>query len=374
MGRSQTMGVGYRSRSEANGEKELRREAWSRRASDRPGSSPHAPRPGAVQRILGGLQITGAFWYRFHRWGISILPEWGIRAGISVFTAVFFVLLRRVRTAIASNLEVALGPCGWLERQRRIHSTMHQLAWCLTERYEWLNGVAMPEQTRLGLEHLEAARCGEGGVVAVTAHLGHWELASVGYPGRPVQEVHVVRDPEMNPRAQRMMQRLMRQAAPGLVVHFNQKDPRLGAELLGVLRDGGLVALQGDRPAPGGRSVELRLFGRPFRVPVGPFALARAAGVSVLPVFAIRAGRRRTIVRIHAPIGIHRSDSSDPVKQAARAFVELLQTEIQGTPHQWFCFSSLWCEESRPQSTMTEGETARKTELARPKTSPDHRA
>ncbi len=344
MGRSQTMGAGYRSRSGTNGEKQSRRDGWSHRATDRSGSSPHAPRPSALQRLLGGLQITGAFWYRFHRWGISILPEWGIRAGISVFTAVFFVLLRRVRGAIASNLEVALGPCGWLQRQRRILSTMHQLAWCLTERYEWLNGVAMPEQTRLGLEHLEAARSGEGGVVAVTAHLGHWELASVGYPGRPVQEVHVVRDPEMNPRAQRMVESLMRDASPGLVVHFNRNDPRLGAQLLGVLREGGMVALQADRPTAGGRDVEVRLFDRPYRLPAGPFMLARAAGVPVLPVFATREGRRRTLVRVHPPIDVSGSASQTLIKRSAQAFASLLEREIRRTPHQWFCFSALWRE------------------------------
>jgi len=55
-----------------------------------------------------------------------------------VFALLFFVCLRNIRAAIASNLEAVLGPCGWWERQRRIWRTLWTFSWTLTERYESL--------------------------------------------------------------------------------------------------------------------------------------------------------------------------------------------------------------------------------------------
>jgi len=36
---------------------------------------PHAPEAGYSRRLLGRFHVTGVFWYRFHRWGVSILPD-----------------------------------------------------------------------------------------------------------------------------------------------------------------------------------------------------------------------------------------------------------------------------------------------------------
>ena len=102
-----------------------------------------------------------------------------------------------------------------------------------------------------------------------------------------------MREAETDPRAQRFIQELIRRCGGDLYVTHFAEDPQLGMEMLDALRHGEVVALQGDRPRSGGRAAEMRLFGRPFPLPIGPAALARAAGVPIVPVFVFREGRRR---------------------------------------------------------------------------------
>ena len=71
---------------------------------------PHAPEVGWPARLLGPFRITGVFWYRFHEWGVRILPERGKRVLVYLFALAFSFILRNIRAAVAGNLEAVLGP------------------------------------------------------------------------------------------------------------------------------------------------------------------------------------------------------------------------------------------------------------------------
>ena len=60
---------------------------------------PHAPEVGWAKRLLGRYHVTGVFWFRFHFWGISIVPKWGVGAIVALFTPFFFICLIKVRRA-----------------------------------------------------------------------------------------------------------------------------------------------------------------------------------------------------------------------------------------------------------------------------------
>jgi KDO2-lipid IV(A) lauroyltransferase len=153
-----------------------------------------------------------------------------------------------------------------------------------------------------------------------------------------------VREPEADPKAQEFVRTLLEGKGGDLyTTHFATADPRLGLELLDALRDGDIVALQGDRPRRGGAVVEAELFGRPFPIPVGPFALARLAGVPVVPVFMFREGRRRYRVTFRDPIRLEAGGRREAaIASAARTFAADLEWAIREKPHQWFCFGELW--------------------------------
>ncbi len=304
---------------------------------------PQAPELGRMRRWLGSLHVTGVFWYRLHGYGMRILPEWGVWLVTVLFTSFFFVALIRIRKAIASNLEAVLGPCGWWRRQRRIYRTMWQFAWCLSERYERLGGEDhdVAQLTVKGREHWQQAEDSPEGLILVTAHIGHWELGSMLVPER---HVHVVREEELDPKAQEMMREMFAEQAgagdgPGFTVHFARSDLTLGLKLLKILRAGEIVAVQGDRPPSSGRTVTAEIFGRPMDLPVGPAALARAAGVALLPVYVFRRGRHRSQLVFRPPIRVAgRGDEAEAVRRIAAE----VEWAIRREPHQWFCFRELW--------------------------------
>jgi lauroyl/myristoyl acyltransferase len=305
---------------------------------------PHAPETGLARRILGDFHVTGLFWYRFHRWAVATMPEASIGPIIAVFTTMFFCTIFRIRDAIARNLDVALGPCGFLERQRRIYRTMWNFAWCLTERYERLATDRSFATDLDGFEHWESVSAGDGGFVMVTAHLGMYEVGSMVPASVHARRVHLVREPEVDPRAQEFIRRSVAAVEGDLfTMHFQTDDPLQGVELLEALRRGEIVAMQGDRPRRGARTVDATLFGRPFALPSGPAALARAAGVPMLPVFAVREGRRRYRLVFGPPVEIARTgDRNRDVGDAMRRVGHEIEAAVRRAPHQWFVFRALW--------------------------------
>lgn len=306
---------------------------------------PHAPEGGWARRLLGPFHVTGVFWFRLHRFGIRVLPAWALVPLLYLFTLFFWIALRKIRAAIASNLEAVLGPCGWLERQARIFRTFYTFAWCLSERYERLS---TERDFSVEAEGWEGLGSSEQSFILVTAHLGSWEVGSMIPSSREGRRIHVVREAETDPRAQEFIRNLIHSRGGELYTTHFAEDPRLGMDLLDALRAGEIVALQGDRPRAGGRTVERTLFGRPYSLPVGTVALARAAGVPLVPVFVFREGRRRYRCKICPAIHVaHSGDRQRDLEDALGRFTADLEAAIRRAPYQWFCFRSLWNGKSR---------------------------
>jgi lauroyl/myristoyl acyltransferase len=308
-----------------------------------PAAPPHAPVLGLSHRILGRFHVTGVFWYQFPDWAISRLPAWIDGTVTLLFTLFFFVLLGRIRKAIASNLEPVLGRAGFWGRWWRSLRTMRSFSWCYAERYRM---VRQPELFRAALEgeeHWHRAVESGAGVVLVTAHIGPWENG-VRFGASDVRRrVHLVREKEMDPRAQTFIEGLLARSGGDYVTHFADSDPALGLELVKALRQGDLVALQGDRPRTGGRAVDVGLFGRSFALPIGPAALARSAEVAMLPVFNFRDGRFRMRSVVRPAIHVARTGDRDrDIEQALRSLAGEIEWAIRQRPFQWFCFRRLW--------------------------------
>jgi lauroyl/myristoyl acyltransferase len=309
----------------------------------RPTEHPHAPALGLTHRLLGRFHVTGIFWFRFPHWAFTHLPLWTEWPSVVVFTTGFFFVLGRIRAAISSNLDVVLGRAGRWQRWVRSYRTMYAFAWCLTERYRRL---ASPERFHSVLEGEENWRrvmeC-DTGVILVTAHIGPWEIASHAGGAEARRRIHVVREEEIDPRAQAFVRELLAGAGDDYVTHFASDDPRLALELAEALRRGDIVALQGDRPRTGGRCVTASLFGKPTPLPVGPAFLARATGVPLVPVFNFREGRRGLRAVVRPAIHVARTaDRQTDLEEAVRRLAVEIEWAIRERPYQWFCFRKLW--------------------------------
>jgi len=171
------------------------------------------------------------------------------------------------------------------------------------------------------------------GIVSVTAHVGNWELAGRLLAAGASRRTHVVVAPDEAPELERWVRR------NGAGVRFVPRaHPEVGVELLAALRRGEVVALQGDRAIGSRADVSIPFFGRPALFPLGPFVLARAAGVPVVPAFCVLDRGYRYTLRVGAPIAVERGDE----ERAARAWVGLLEDVVRDHPTQWFNFFDVW--------------------------------
>lgn len=318
-----------------------------------------APEATWGQRLLGDFHVTGLFWYRFHRWAVKAVPEWLLPPLITLFTSFFFLTIWKIRAAIADNLDVVLGRTGWFERQRRIWRTMLSFAWCLTERYERLVTDRPFEVECEAMEHWHAVVGSGRGFVMVTAHLGLYEVGSMLPAGTDTPHVHLVREPEIDPRAQAFIEESVAGVESAhYTMHFQTGAPLFALTLAEALERGEVVAIQGDRPRTGGKVVETELFGRPFTLPAGPAVLSRTVSVPMIPVFAIREGRRRFRLVFRPPIHAPRTRNRDEdLRVATVQLARELEYGIRRAPYQWFVFRSLW-----PKRSATGGEKS--TDLA----------
>jgi lauroyl/myristoyl acyltransferase len=190
-----------------------------------------------------------------------------------------------------------------------------------------------------GREWLEAL---PGGIVSVTAHVGNWELAGRLLATRLGRRTHVVVSPEEAPELGRWVRR------DGAGMRFVPRShPSVGVELLTALRRRDVVALQADRALGTERDVSIPFFGRPAPFPLGPFLLARAAGVPVVPAFCLLNRQHRYVVKIAEPISVARGEEEG----AARSWVALLEDVVRQYPLQWFNFFDVWNPFGEPAPT-----------------------
>jgi lauroyl/myristoyl acyltransferase len=181
-----------------------------------------------------------------------------------------------------------------------------------------------------------------GGIVSVTAHVGNWELAGRLLANRLARRTHVVVAPEEAPELARWVRR------DGEGMRFVPRaHPSIGVELLAALRRGEVVALQADRALGTAGDVRVPFFGPPAPFPLGPFLLARAAGVPVVPAFCVLDRGYRYAVKIATPITVRRGEE----EAAARAWVALLESVVREHPTQWFNFFDAWSPFGEPSSS-----------------------
>ena len=172
-----------------------------------------------------------------------------------------------------------------------------------------------------------------GGAVSLSAHVGSWELAGRLLATRSRRPTHVVVSddelPELLP--------WVRRNGDGLRF-VPRSRPTVSLELVAALRRGEIVALHGDRALGNAGDVLVPFFGHPAPFPIGPFRLARAAGVPVLPAFCLLEADRRYRVHLRAPIHVPAGGE----EEALRAWIRGLEEVVRGHPTQWFNFFDVW--------------------------------
>jgi lauroyl/myristoyl acyltransferase len=180
---------------------------------------------------------------------------------------------------------------------------------------------------------LERIMSPSGGFISPSAHVGNWELAGRLLAGRAARTTHVVVAEE----EARELEQWVRRDGNG-VRFVTRSRPTISLELVAALRRGEVVAVQGDRALGTRGDVLIPFFGKPAPFPLGPFLLASAVGVPMVPAFCLLGADYRYLIKVLEPMRVPRGGE----EEAARAWVTVLEGVVREHPTQWFNFFDIW--------------------------------
>jgi lauroyl/myristoyl acyltransferase len=240
------------------------------------------------------------------------------------------------RARVAANVARVRPEADAGARERLVEDVFRHFAICFADLISTNRRVSRPERLLAGIEgdeHLLEAIAEGRGLVLVTAHLGNWELGGRLIASRLKRPTHVIVAAEADPGVERFLR-----GGDSPINFVRRGDPRAMMPLVGALRRGEVVALQGDRALGTRGDVTVDFFGAPAAFPLGPFVLARAAHVPMVPAFCLLGRDLRYTVVIAEPIRVALGEETAALGRWAR----ILETAVRRAPEQWFNFFDVW--------------------------------
>jgi predicted LPLAT superfamily acyltransferase len=284
--------------------------------------------------------VRGVFWRQLLRFAVLVTPVW-IEPAVIAFWSLFFLLWGPGRRNVMRNLRMIKPGSSPVANFFRTYRVFWNFAWSIADTMRFREQRVLPDWEFAGIEYFEELKSRPEGAIILTAHMGSYDLGAHVFSETSDRHIVMVRAPELDPETakyEEARQELSRTEA--LRIDFSTRAKDLAIDLLHAVRDGQLVAIQGDRITPGIAALPATLFGRAARMPAGPFALAMAARVPVFPLFIIRTGRRRYRLLTCAPIHVERRSRhrDDDLKGAVDEWTKKLEEVIRTGWYQWFAF------------------------------------
>lgn len=286
------------------------------------------------------------------RWGFPFLmriahvvPRWFLFLGAKVVIDIVMAVYPAPKPIVERNLSRILPPGTPRREIRRLRRRMmHHMSlyWADLFRFARLpyerakDLIAAVE----GKEHLDALLDSGRGCILLTAHLGNWELGGA-LLRETARRVSVVYVPDQSPTLE-AFRKTLRDALGVEGIAINPRAELSSLPVLRALREGRVVALQGDRDF-NDRGEWVDFFGAPAPFPLGPILLARLTGVPLLPIFIAYDANQRFVLRCEEPIEVETTgDRGIATRRALERWVRVLESAVARWPDQWYTFYDLW--------------------------------
>lgn len=237
------------------------------------------------------------------------------------------------RRAVQANLTFALGaPVS--EQSPVVREVFRNFARYLVEFFS-IHRVQTPAVEVEGYGHLEAARRQGRGVIALTAHIGNWEMAAIVIR-RMGLSVSAVALPHPDARTDRI---------------FNDQRRRCGIEVIPLgheamheslrcLREGRLLGVLGDQQFTR-HGLSAMLCGRTVTLPSGPSLLCLRSRAPIVPTFLVREGAWKFRLCFEPPIWPKPRGDGAIFQQLTQQYATTLERYLTRFPSQWLLFRPL---------------------------------
>jgi KDO2-lipid IV(A) lauroyltransferase len=188
-----------------------------------------------------------------------------------------------------------------------------------------------------GLEHVKAVMASHGRALALSAHLGNWEILSAAHRMSPYPLAVVVR-PLDSPVLNALAQAVRNKTGVALIDKRRALRPVLTA-----LGQGHIVGILLDQNASRREGVFVPFFGRPASTSRSIALLAVRTGTPVLPIFARREAGGRHRVMVLPPLELPRSnDVEAAVVELTARCTAAIEAAVRETPEQWLWMHNRW--------------------------------
>jgi Kdo2-lipid IVA lauroyltransferase/acyltransferase len=155
-----------------------------------------------------------------------------------------------------------------------------------------------------GVEHFQAAKSKNKGVIFITGHCGNWELMALT-TGLKFSDVSIVARPIDNPYLNKFIEGVRRKYGNSIIYKKGALKPIMQAlkknHIVGILMDQAVLSSEG---------YVIDFLGRGAWTTKMPALLARKTGAAVLPAFIHRTDKRHKMI-IYPEIELSRSEDTE---------------------------------------------------------------
>ena len=287
------------------------------------------------------------FYYFVYRLGeiIALYLPSGFVRWLSIRIAdIFYIIARKNREALKANLQVIL-------KQKDKNRINYYSRWIFRNfarsvveffRFSKVDAQFLKRFVKIeGIKYFDQALALGKGVIAITAHIGNWELSGavvslLGY------RLNVVALPHKN----RLVDSFFtdKRRAKGIKVIPMGSSIK---ESFSVLAKNQMLVLAGDRDFSG-NGIKVDFFNKPAFMPKGIAVLSLRFGSPIVPAFLIRNNDNTFKLTVEEPIiykptGKRKQD----LKNLTQKYVRVMETYIGRFPEQWSVFGKVWEEEKK---------------------------
>jgi KDO2-lipid IV(A) lauroyltransferase len=193
-----------------------------------------------------------------------------------------------------------------------------------------------------GFEHFEQARRQGRGIVAVTAHLGHWELLASWVAARMPTAVvaRQIYDPRLDEKLNQIREHM------GFTVFPRNTSIK---PILRWLKDGNCLGVLADQDTSID-SLFVDLFGKKAKTPSGPAWLARASGADLMTAFSGRQANGKYRLEFEEAIAVppKKTGQREELMPCVQEYTRRTEAAIRKWPDQYAWIHDRW--RTRPEN------------------------
>lgn len=283
---------------------------------------------------------SNLFWLNMIKWIALRLGRWLPRLLLYPISAYFVIFSHRTRAASLDFLRRVFGRnCGWAE----VFLHYHTFACTLLDRLYIFAGQGQQLTIRIhGQEVLDSYAQSGRGCLLVGAHLGSFEIIRAVGVLQSQYAIKALVYGEGTPRIAGLFQKLN----PALfkdIIYMGDVGSLVGLEQ--HAKQGGIIALMGDRSVQASKRIRCEFFGEPAWFPEAPALLSRILDMPLVLFFCLHRGDGCYEVwfeHLADPMQCLRHQREAASHDIMQHYAKRLEHYCRLAPYNWFNFYNFW--------------------------------